>query len=64
MLVKSSANYKKFTLPQQIPGWTVKFALERMLKNCPTYAPEDEWLEEQQLERDKEQVWRALNDKV
>ena len=44
--------------------YRVQFALERMLKNCPTYSPEDEWLEEQQLERDKEQVWRALNDKV
>ena len=43
--------------------YRVQFALERMLKNCPTYHGEEEWLEEQQLERDKEQVWRALNDK-
>ena len=44
--------------------YRVQFALERMLKNCPTYALEDQWLEEQQLERDKAQVWRTLNDKV
>ena len=44
--------------------YRVQFELDRMLKNCPTYAPEDQWLEEQQLERDKEQVWSALNDKV
>ena len=43
--------------------YRVQFALERMLKNCPTYSPEDEWLQEQQLERDKEQIWRTLNDK-
>jgi hypothetical protein len=42
--------------------YRVQFALERMLKNCPTYSPENEWLQEQQLERDKEQVWRTLND--
>jgi hypothetical protein len=43
--------------------YRVQFALNRMLKNCPTYSLEDEWLEEQQLERDKAQVWRTLNDK-
>ena len=43
--------------------YRVQFALERMLKNCPDYSLEEEWLEEQRLERDKEQVWRALNDK-
>ncbi len=44
--------------------YRVQFALDRMLKNCPTYSPEEEWLQEQQLERDKEQVWRTLNDKT
>jgi hypothetical protein len=44
--------------------YRVQFALERMLKNCPTYSIEDVWLQEQQLERDKAQVWSALNDKV
>lgn len=40
--------------------YRVKFAVEDMLARCPTYAPETEWLEE----RDKELVWRALNDKM
>jgi len=44
--------------------YRVQFALERMLKNCPTYSLEDEWLEEQRLEREKQQVWRTLNDKT
>jgi hypothetical protein len=35
-----------------------------MLKNCPDYSLEEEWLEEQRLEREKEQVWRTLNDKT
>ena len=43
--------------------YRVQFALERMLKNCPTYSPEEEWLEEQRVERDKEQVWSTLNRK-
>ena len=43
--------------------YRVQFALERMLKNCPTYSLEEEWLEEQRLEREKEQIWRTLNDK-
>jgi hypothetical protein len=43
--------------------YRVQFALERMLKNCPIYSLEDEWLEEQRLEREKEQIWRTLNDK-
>lgn len=41
--------------------YRVKFALEEMLKNTPTFAGEQEWLEQQQLERDQKQVWRALN---
>ena len=44
--------------------YRVQFALDRMLKNCPTYSPEEEWLEEQRLDREKEQVWRTLNDKT
>jgi hypothetical protein len=42
--------------------YRVQFALERMLKNCPTYSLEDEWLEEQRLEREKQQVWRTLKE--
>ena len=40
--------------------YRVKFAVEDMLARCPTYSIEDEWLEE----RDKELVWKALNDKM
>ena len=43
--------------------YRVQFALECMLKNCPDYSLEEEWLEEQRLEREKEQIWRTLNDK-
>jgi len=46
------------TTDPRMDGYT-----KRMLKNCPTYAPEDEWLEEQRLEREKEQIWRTLNDR-
>ena len=41
--------------------YRVQFALERMLKNCPTYSLEDEWLEEQRLEREKQQAAAAKN---
>lgn len=40
--------------------YRVKFAVDEMLKNTPDFSGEEEWLEE----RDKEQVWKALNDKV
>ena len=40
--------------------YRVKFAVEDMLARCPTYSVEEEWLEE----RDKELVWKALNDKM
>ena len=39
--------------------YRVKFELDRLLKNSPTFSPEAEWLEEQQ----KQQVWEILNDK-
>ena len=42
--------------------YRVKFALEEMLKKCPDYHGEQEWLEQQQLERDQKQMWKALND--
>jgi hypothetical protein len=38
--------------------YRVKFALDEMLKKCPTYAPEPEFLEQ----HDKEQVWKKLNE--
>ena len=41
--------------------YRVKFALDEMLNNCPTYAPEQEWLDQQQLEHDKKKVWKAIS---
>ena len=43
--------------------YRVQFALEDMLKKCPTYAPEETWLTEQQLERDQIHMWSALTAK-
>ena len=43
--------------------YRVQFALEHMLKKCPTYAPEETWLAEQQLERDQTQMWSTLTAK-
>ena len=37
--------------------YRVKFELDRMLKNSPTFAGEQEWIE-------KQQIWKALNDKA
>lgn len=37
--------------------YRVKFELDRMLKNSPTFAGEQEWIE-------KQQIWKALNDKT
>ena len=44
--------------------YRVQFALEDMLKKCPTYAPEEQWLAEQQLEREQTQMWRTLSAKT
>ena len=43
--------------------YRVQFALEDMLKNCPSYAGEQEWLAQQQLERDQRQMWSTLSAK-
>ena len=43
--------------------YRVQFALQDMLNQCPTYAPEEQWLTEQQLERDQTQMWSALSAK-
>jgi hypothetical protein len=36
--------------------YRVKFAVDEMLKNAPTFADEQEWLAEQE----KQQMWKAL----
>ena len=43
--------------------YRVQFALEDMLKNCPNYAGEQEWLDQQQLERDQKRMWSTLSAK-
>jgi hypothetical protein len=40
----------------------VKFAVDEMLANTATFSGEPEWLAEQQLERDQQKVWKALNE--
>ena len=36
----------------------VKFALDEMLQRCPVYAPEVEFLEQ----NEKQKVWKSLNE--
>ena len=38
--------------------YRVKFAVDEMLRQTPTFVGETEWLEDQQ----KQQVWRVLNE--
>ena len=40
----------------------VKYMIEDALARCPEYSVEEEWLEQQQLEREKQQVWKTLNE--
>jgi hypothetical protein len=42
----------------------VKFYLDELLKNTSTFAGEEEWLEEQRIENERKQIWKALNDKT
>ena len=42
--------------------YRVKFAVDEMLKNTSKFSGEEEWLDEMQDERDKKQVWKALNE--
>jgi len=59
---------------QNLTGWVnwpckqdlyrVKFAVEEMLANTSNFAGEEEWLEEQRIEREQKQIWKALNDKT
>lgn len=40
--------------------YRVKFELDEMLANSPTFADEEKWLAEQQLERDQRRAWAKL----
>jgi hypothetical protein len=42
--------------------YRVKFAVDEMLQNTATFSGEQEWLAEQQLERDQKKVWKTLNE--
>lgn len=48
--------------PHKQELYRVKFALDDMLKNTSTFADEEAWLQQQQLERDQKQVWKSLNE--
>lgn len=37
--------------------YRVKFELDKMLKDSPTFADEQEWVEQQQ-------IWKVLNEKI
>ena len=40
--------------------YRVKFAVDEMLTNTSRFADEEEWLEQQRIEREKQQIWRNL----
>ena len=42
--------------------YLVKFAIDDMLERTSAFVGEEEWLEEQQKEREQQKVWRALNE--
>jgi hypothetical protein len=44
--------------------YRVKFAVDEMLKNTSSFSSEEEWLEEQRVEREQKQIWKALNEKT
>jgi len=44
--------------------YRVKFAVDEMLANTSKFVDEEEWLEQQQVEREQKQIWKALNDKT
>jgi hypothetical protein len=41
--------------------YRVKFAVDEMLKKTSKFSGEEEWLQEQQLEREKQQIWKAIS---
>lgn len=42
--------------------YRVKFAIDEMLANTSKFVDEEEWLEEQRIEREQKQIWKVLND--
>ena len=41
--------------------YRVKFAVEEMLKNSPTFTVEEDCLEAERIEREKKQVWKEIS---
>jgi len=44
--------------------YRVKFAIDEMLANTSKFSGEEEWLEEQRVEQEQKQIWKALNEKT
>jgi hypothetical protein len=42
--------------------YRVKFAVDEMLKKTANFVDEEQWVSEQQVEREKNQVWKTLNE--
>lgn len=42
--------------------YRVKFAVDEMLSDISTFTGEEEWLEQQRIEREQKQVWKKLNE--
>ena len=42
--------------------YRVKFAVDEMLANTSTFSGEQEWLEQQRVEREQKQVWKKINE--
>lgn len=42
--------------------YRVKFELDELLNNTPTFADEQQWLDEQQAQREKNKIWKMLNE--
>lgn len=54
--IKSPYNdgFTSWGLKQEM--YEIKFLLDRLIKECPTFVPEEEWLEEKR----KEHMWSEL----
>lgn len=41
--------------------YRIKFELDQMLANSPEFADEQQWLDQQRIQREQRQMWRTLN---
>ena len=58
--VASSYNdgFTAWTCKQDL--YRIKFELDQMLADSPKFAGEQEWLDQQRIQREQRQVWRTL----